>query len=158
MRYTFSRQASRSIAKEGARVTLRLTAEQVKGEILRFWNVFMDKDAQGLMNFYAPDSSVFSSVSARLEPGRLAAARREREYFHAKASLRSSTSNIDVILLGDNAACASYLFQFHAMRVAGGLGNPVEEDIKQGRATQIFRLQPDGRVLIVHEHLSAVDK
>src|SRR3954462_2505904 len=104
-------------------MTNKLTAEQVRGEVLRFWNVFMEKNADALMNFYAPDSSVFSSVSARLEPGRLAAARREREYFHAKSALRSSTASIDVILLGDNAACASYLFQFHAMRVAGGLGN-----------------------------------
>jgi|SRR6185312_15794234 len=137
-------------------MTNKLTVEQVKGEVLRFWNVFMDKNADALMNFYAPDSSVFSSVSARLEPGRLAAARREREYFHAKAALRSNAGNIEVILLGDNSAAATYLFQFHAMRVAGGLGAPVEEDIKQGRATQIFRLEPDGRVLIVHEHLSAV--
>jgi ketosteroid isomerase-like protein len=136
----------------------KITVEQVKGEVLRFWNVFMEKNAEALMNFYAPDSSVFSSVSARLEPGRLAAARREREYFHAKSALRAAASNIEVILLGDNAAVANYMFTFHASKVASGAGASAEEDIKQGRATQVFRLDPDGRLLIVHEHLSSVDK
>jgi len=136
----------------------KITAEQIRGEVLRFWNVFMEKNAEALMNIYAPDSSVFSSVSARVEPGRLAAARREREYFHAKSSIRSTTGNIEVIMLGENAAVADYTFTFHATKVASGMNAAVEEDIKQGRATQVFRLEPDGRVLIVHEHLSAIDK
>jgi ketosteroid isomerase-like protein len=136
----------------------KITAEQVRGEVLRFWNVFMEKNATALMDFYAPDSSVFSSVSARVEPGRLAAARRQREYFHAKSTIRSTTGNIEVILLGDLGAVADYTFTFHATRVATGMSAAAEEDIKQGRATQVFRLEPDGRVLIVHEHLSAIDK
>ena len=135
----------------------KLTTEQIRGEVLRFWNVFMEKNAEALMNFYAPDSSVFSSVSSRVEPGRLAAARREREYFHAKASVRSTTGNVEVILVSDTAAVANYNFTFHATKV-GGASASAEEDIKQGRATQVFRLEPDGRVLIVHEHLSSVDK
>jgi ketosteroid isomerase-like protein len=136
----------------------KLTSEQIKGEVLRFWNVFMEKNADALMNFYAPDSSVFSSVSARVEPGRLAAARRQREYFHAKSTVRSTTGSVEVIVIGDTAAVANYNFTFHATRVVAGAGQAVEEDIKQGRATQVFRLEPDGRVLIVHEHLSSVDK
>ena len=136
----------------------KLTAEQVRGEVLRFWNVFMEKNADALMNFYAPDSSVFSSVSARVEPGRLAAARREREYFHAKSTIRSTTGNVEVIMLGESAAVADYTFTFHATKVGGGMSAASEEDIKQGRATQVFRLDPDGRALIVHEHLSAIDK
>jgi ketosteroid isomerase-like protein len=136
----------------------KLTVEQVKGEVLRFWNVFMEKNAEALMNFYAPDSSVFSSVSARVEPGRLAAARRDREYFHTKSTVRSTTGSVDVILVSDTAAVANYNFTFHATKVAGGMAGSNEEDIKQGRATQVFRLESDGRVLIVHEHLSSLDK
>lgn len=136
----------------------KLTVEQVKGEVLRFWNVFMEKNSDALMNFYAPDSSVFSSISARVEPGRLAAARRQREYFHAKSTVRSTTSNVEVILVSDTAAVANYNFTFHATKVAAGVAQTAEENIKQGRATQVFRLEPDGRVLIVHEHLSSVDK
>jgi ketosteroid isomerase-like protein len=139
-------------------MTNKLTAEQIRGEVLRFWNVFMEKNADALMNFYAPDSSVFSSISSRVEPGRLAAARRQREYFHAKSTVRSTTGNVEVILVSDTAAVANYNFTFHATKVAAGAGGSAEEDIKQGRATQVFRLEPDGKVLIVHEHLSSVDK
>src|SRR5258708_25629946 len=99
-------------------MTNKLTVEQVKGEVLRFWNVFMEKNADALMNFYAPDSSVFSSVSARVEPGRLSAARREREYFHAKSSVRSTTGNVEVILVSDTAAVGEYNLTFHATRVS----------------------------------------
>jgi ketosteroid isomerase-like protein len=93
-----------------------------------------------------------------VEPGRLAAARRQREYFHAKSTVRSTTGNVEVILVSDTAAVANYNFTFHATRVASGAAGAAEEDIKQGRATQVFRLEPDGKVLIVHEHLSSVDK
>src|SRR4051794_24108719 len=126
-------------------MTNKLTAEQVRGEVLRFWNVFMEKNADALMNFYAPDSSVFSSVSSRVEPGRLAAARRQREYFHAKSTVRSTTGSVEVILVSDTAAVANYNFTFHASKVAAGAGGSSEEDIKQGRATQVFRLEPDGK-------------
>ena len=136
----------------------KITVEQVRGEVLRFWNAFTDKSASQLMEFYAPESSVFSSVSNRSEPGRLAAARREREYFHAKSTLRASVGNIDVILLGDAAAVASYTFQFHASKVASTMGQVSEEDIRNGRATHVFALDPDGKVRIMHEHFSAIEK
>jgi ketosteroid isomerase-like protein len=136
----------------------KLTAEQVKGEVLRFWNAFTDKAANQLMEFYASESTVFSSVSNRSEPGRLAAARRQREYFHAKSSLRATVGTIDVILLGDTAAVASYTFQFHASKVASTLGHASEEDIRNGRATHVFALDPDGKVRIMHEHFSAIEK
>src|SRR5260221_6192958 len=100
-------------------MSARLTVEQIKGEVLRFWNVFMEKNAEALMNFYAPDSSVFSSISARVEPGRLSAARREREYFHAKSTVRSTPGNVEVILVSDTSAVAVYNFAFHATKVAG---------------------------------------
>jgi ketosteroid isomerase-like protein len=137
----------------------KLSVEQVKGEVLRFWNAFTDKSASQLMEFYAPESTVFSSVSNRSEPGRLAAARRQREYFHAKSSLRATVGNIDVILLGDGAAAiASYTFQFHASKVASTAGSASEEDIRNGRASHVFALDADGKVRIMHEHLSAIEK
>jgi len=139
-------------------VAQKLSSEIVKGEVQRFWNAFTGKQAQTLMEFYAPEASVFSSSANRAEPGRLAAARRQREYFHAKASLRAVPGVIDVVLLGDFAAVASYTFQFHASRVAAALGESVEEDIRHGRATQVFAYDPDGNLRIVHEHLSHVDK
>src|SRR5437868_2919509 len=121
----------------------KIGVEQVKGEVLRFWNAFTDKSASQLMDFYAPESTVFSSVSNRSEPGRLAAARRQREYFHAKSTIRATVGNIDVILLGDAAAIASYTFQFHASKVASTAGLASEEDIRNGRASHVFALDPE---------------
>ena len=136
----------------------KISADQIKAEVQRFWNTFTNKNAEQLMEFYSPEASVFSSVTSRPEPGRLAAARRQREYFHGKSSLRASVGMIDVVLLGDVAAVASYTFQFHASKVASGLTDQADEDITAGRATQVFALDPDGNLRIVHEHLSSVDK
>jgi ketosteroid isomerase-like protein len=136
----------------------KISADQVKGEVQRFWNTFMDKNAESLMEFYSAESSVFSSVSPRAEPGRLAAARRQREYFQKTSVVRASTGPIEVVMIGDSGAVASYNFQFHANRVASFGGRSAEEDIKQGRATQVFKLDTDNKLRIVHEHLSSMDK
>jgi len=136
----------------------KLTAEDVKAEVHRFWNSFQAKATASLSDMYAPEATVFSSVSNRVEPGRLAAARRHREYFHAKSTIRASVSNIDVVMLGENAAVASYNFMFHATKVAGGVSGGHDEDIKQGRASHVFMSDMDGKLRIVHEHFSTVDK
>jgi ketosteroid isomerase-like protein len=136
----------------------KLTVEQVKGEVQRFWITFVEKNAEHLMEFYGPESSVFSSETARLEPGRLAAARRQREYFHKASVLRATPSMIDVLMLGDYAAVASYNFQFHATKLAGSSAQATEEHIQHGRATQVFQYDSEGKLRIVHEHLSSVDK
>src|SRR5262245_47859523 len=136
----------------------KLTVEQVKGEVQRFWNIFVEKNAEHLMEFYGPESSVFSSVTARPEPGRLAAARREREYFHKASVLRATPGPVDVIMIGEHAAVASYNFQFHATKVASSFAQATQEDIEHGRATQVFQYDADGKLRIVHEHLSSVDK
>jgi ketosteroid isomerase-like protein len=132
----------------------KLTVEEIHSQVQQFWNVFASKNAAELMEMYSPEASVFGSTATRPEPGRLAAARRQREYFNAKSSLRASVGMIDVLLLGDSAAVASYTFQFHATKLATALSQPVEEDIKNGRASQVFMRDSDGKLRIVHEHLS----
>jgi ketosteroid isomerase-like protein len=131
-----------------------LTAEEVRGEVSRYWNVLSSKDARTLAEFYAHESSVFATGATRLEPGRLTATRREREYFGPKTTMRISLGDVEVLLLGDHAAVASYTFQMQASNVASASVRGGEEDIRNGRATQVFAMQPDGRLRIVHEHLS----
>lgn len=134
----------------------KLSAEHVQAEVQRYWSAFTSKDAAQLMEFYSPEATVFGSGTARPEPGRLAAARREREYFHSKSALRAQVGMIDVVLLGDSAAVASYTFQFHANR-AGALNTEnIQEDIQNGRATQVYSFDPEGHLRIVHEHFSTV--
>jgi ketosteroid isomerase-like protein len=96
-------------------------------------------------------------VNARSEPGRLAAARRQREYFHKNAAIRATTSVVEVVMIGAQSAIASYAFQFHATRIEGADKHTTEEDIKNGRATQVFILDHDGKIRIVHEHLSSLE-
>jgi len=137
----------------------QLTADQVRAEVQRFWNAFAGKDSSALAEFYAHESSVFGSAATRSEPGRLAATRRQREYFGAHSTVKATLGLIDVILLADGgAAVAEYTFQFTASKVMTALGSMTEENIKHGRATQIFAFDPDGKVRIFHEHLSTVDK
>ncbi len=137
---------------------MAISAEQVRGEVDRFWTAFSSKAADLIESFYLPDSTVFSSVSSRAEPGRLAATRRTREYFHPQSRIRVQLGDVEVHLIGDIAAIASYTFEFHASKVMGALGKDIEEDIQNGRATQVFVQQEDGRLCILHEHLSYVPK
>ncbi len=130
-----------------------MTSEQVKTEIGRFWNLFASKSAEGLEDFYAHEATVFGSTATRPEPGRLAAARRVREYFQPQTSVVVTLGPIDVLIVGE-VAIASYTFKLHASKLSGALGKSVSEDIENGRATQVFAAEPDGGLRIIHEHLS----
>lgn len=137
---------------------VKVTADDVQAEVRRFWSIFAGKSPEGLKGFYAGESSVFGSSSTRAEPGSLAAARRQREYFTPQTTMKVHLGPIEVVMLGDEAAVASYTFQFHATKVANLLGKGHEEDIQQGRATQVFIRDVEGKLRIVHEHLSTVDQ
>jgi ketosteroid isomerase-like protein len=137
-----------------ALISTPLTTETIRAEVARFWNAFTSKSSEVLEEFYAHESSCFGSASSRSEPGRLSATRRKREYFGAQASLRSQLGDVEIHLLGDNAALASYTFQFHATKVSSAAGRVVEEHIHTGRATQVFSRDQDGVLRIVHEHFS----
>jgi len=134
-----------------------IKTDQVRAEVERFWSAFSSKSAEIIESFYLPESTVFSSVSSRAEPGRLAATRRKREYFHPQSRIRVQLGKIEVQEIGEQAAVASYTFEFHASRVMGAMGKDVEEDIHNGRATQVF-VETNGRMCILHEHFSFIEK
>lgn len=134
-----------------------LDAKQVEAEIARFWKAMTAKSVQVLEDFYDHTSSVFGTSAVRPEPGRLAATRRAREYFQAGASLTVSTSPVEVVLVGE-AALASYTFTLEATKIDPLTGKAVQETIRHGRATQVFTVNPDGKLYIVHEHLSVAAK
>lgn len=136
-------------------IATKLSADQVRAEVQRFWNAFSGKDSVALAAFYSPEATVFGSSAVRPEPGRLAAARRQREYFTAQATIKVTLGMIDVVMLGESSAVAAYTFQFKATKVATARG-VTDEDIRNGRATQVFSFDEEGSLRIVHEHLSAV--
>jgi ketosteroid isomerase-like protein len=132
------------------------SAEQVRAEVSRYWGAFSAKSADVVDSFYLPEAIVFASTTTRAEPGRLAATRRKREYFYSDAHVRVQLGSIDVLPISEDAAVACYTFKFHASRVAGALGKEVEENIEHGRVTQVFVRQNDGRLCILHEHISVI--
>jgi ketosteroid isomerase-like protein len=132
----------------------KLTIEQVKAEVHRFWNAFASKDSQALVRFYSAGATVFNSTSSRYELGLLSTARREREYFQRNTKIKVELGEILVVVMGEHAesAVASYTFHFHASNLA--LAGGGVEDIQQGRASHVFAYGPDGNLCIMHEHLS----
>jgi ketosteroid isomerase-like protein len=136
-------------------MTTSLTPETIRAEVARFWNAFTSKSADVLEDLYAHESTCFGSASHRPEPGRLAATRREREYFSPAAILRSQIGHVDVVMLCETSGIASYTFQFHATKVASAASKATEEHIAIGRATQVFALDQDGVLRIIHEHFSS---
>ena len=133
----------------------KINPDEVRSEITRFWNLFVSKAPELLEEFYAPDATVFSSSAARSEPGRLAVTRRRREYFDKQTSVRVHLGAIDIQLIDDLAAIASYTFRFDALRVSGGIGKASDEHLEHGRATQVFCLDGEGKLRIIHEHFSS---
>lgn len=129
-----------------------LSPEVIRNEVARFWKAFTDKDVVMLEDFYAHESVGFGSASTRSEPGRLSATRRQREYFGTSAPIRVQISPVDIVILEERAAVASYTFEFHATRTSAT--GKSEEHIRNGRATQVFGFDPDGQIRIFHEHMS----
>jgi len=134
-----------------------IAVEQVKAEVARFWTIFSARSSDQMQNMYSPQASVFSTWNARPEPARLTVARREREYFHAKASVRAQTGPVEVMVFDKSLALATYIFELHITQ-AVVTGRATETHIENGRATQLFALDPDGKLKIVHEHLSVPRK
>ena len=132
-----------------------LGPEEVRAQVSRFWNVFTSKAPELLEEFYAPEATVFGSSAVRAEPGRLAVARRRREYFQKQTSVRITLGSIDVQLLDDLGAVASYTFRFDATSVSAGMGRSSDEHLEHGRATQVFVRDVEGQLRILHEHLSS---
>lgn len=135
-------------------VSASLSAEQVRAEVARFWGAFSAKSSDIMQSMYGQEASVFSSWNTRAEPGRLTVARREREYFQGRTNIRVSTGMVDVAVLSDSAAVAVYTFQLHITQAQTAAGRNTETHIHNGRATQVFTMDADGKLSIVHEHLS----
>ncbi len=132
----------------------KITAEEARKTIERFWSTFLAKSEDALNAFYAPGSTVFQIAMGRSEPGRLGAMRRAREYFNSDTRMDVKLGPIDVVLCGPDAAVASYTFQFQATGRDLGGGKRVEEKLEIVRATHVLHRDGKGVLQIVHEHFS----
>jgi hypothetical protein len=138
--------------------TLTISTAQVETAVHRYWRVLMEKIPGEMGQLYSYDATVFNPFSPRPESGRVSAARKEREYFTPETSFRAEvTGPIQVHILADNIAVASYSFRWHATNMeAKFLGKTFDKAVRDGRATQVFIISLDGQLQIVHEHLSDI--
>lgn len=131
----------------------KLSAEEVRKAVERFWAAFLAKSEAEVNDFYAAGSTVFQVAMGRSEPGRLGAMRRSREYFNPDTRMDLKLSPIDVVLCGDDAGVASYTFQFQATGRDVG-GKRAAEKLETVRATHVLLRDASGKLRIAHEHFS----
>jgi hypothetical protein len=131
-----------------------LTGDVVRNEVARYWNLFSSKSALLQEEFYASECSVIPFRSVRPEPARLAAKRRQREYYAVDSALKVQVGLIDVVLVNEAVAVASYTFVFHAEKIVKPGQGAIDYHYEHGRATQVFGYDHEGRLRIFHEHLS----
>ena len=135
----------------------KLSPEKVTQAVRDFWNTFSGSFPEALADFYAPDATIFGVEGTRPELAKLAMARRAREYFGRRAKITARPDAVEVKVLADTVAIATYCFHFNAVNVGAASGKTVQRTIPHGRATQIFQLNREGKIVIIHEHLSSAD-
>ena len=134
-----------------------LSVSSVRDLVRDFWRALLHKNAQTLRDFYSDESLVFGSHTDRAEAGIVAASRRAIEYFGQQMELQGQVGTVAVQLINDQTAIASYTFNFSATE--SGHQRPAAttyEQIRQGRATQVFAPDRTGATRIIHEHFSLV--
>jgi ketosteroid isomerase-like protein len=131
----------------------KISADRVRGAVRAYWDALAKKSKEKLADFYAPDAIVFMADTKRNEPAKLMIERRNREFFDTQGSASAQPGEIEVCTPGPNVAIATYSYHFRAIRIRNNVR--VQIDMPNTRATQVFRLEPDGALRLIHEHLSA---
>lgn len=124
----------------------------------RVWELFASKKIDQWQSFYADVTSVFGTASKRPEPARLAVLRRQREYLTSVTKVVVHVGKVDVEIIGPDCAVAAYTMQLDAEQIArlSAAGQKDhQEHLENARVTHVFQRDSDGRLRIVHEHISA---
>jgi len=133
-----------------------VTPQQIRDCVREFWEAFTKRSQSKFEEHYSPTASCFAIDGRRGEPARLMWVRREREFFGPRSSVGAKVGVVNVQVLAPALAVASYPFHFSIIRVLPN-GSRVEVDVPYGRATQVFLRNEEGKLLIIHEHLSSAE-
>jgi len=123
----------------------KMSPELVSSRIHEFWNILTGESKDKFEDLYSPDAIVFTGRAKRSEPARLALLRRMRQLANATSNATAEIGSVDVQVVGSDVAIATYTYRFQSTRTRTLFG----------RATQVFQLDGDGVLQIVHEHLSS---
>ena len=133
-----------------------ISPDQVRAHVRAFWEFFSGKDKARFAEMYSPMATVFSADARRCEPARLMLVRRERELFGPKSLVKANLGTITVQMLAPGLAAASYSLNFSVTRTRAN-GDRVQVDVPFGRATQVFHSNEQGKLMIIHEHMSSAE-
>ena len=132
----------------------KISSEDVRKEVRRFWAILSGNLADKLEEMYSPTAIVFTGKAKRSESAKLMAVRRSRHLPGTALSSRAEVGSIDVQIVGPDVAIAAYTYSFNTQKILAN-GSKVQINTTFGRATQIFERGEDRALRIVHEHLSA---
>src|SRR5215471_16503005 len=135
---------------------MEVTPDQIRLRVQEFWHAFTGQAKDNFQELYSPTASCFAIDGRRGEPARLMWVRREREFFGPRSSVGAKVGMVNVQVLAPALAVASYPFHFSIIRVLPN-GSRVEVDVPFGRVTQVFLRNEEGKLLIIHEHLSSAE-
>lgn len=132
----------------------KISPEEVRKEVHRFWAILSGKTPDKLEEMYSPGGIVFSGKAKRSEAARLTAVRRSRQIPGTAANSKAEVASIEVQIVGPDIAIAAYTYSFSTQKIQPD-GTKIQLNTPFGRATQVFRRTEKGALQIVHEHLSA---
>ncbi|HWX53625.1 MAG TPA: DUF4440 domain-containing protein [Verrucomicrobiae bacterium] len=127
--------------------------DQVRQEVRKFWDIMSGKSGEKLADLYSPSAIVITGKGRQPEPANQALARRAQQLGDTTQDVSAELGELEVQVVGD-VAVVSYTYQFHTARTITD-GTLRQRHTLYGRATQVFQRDPQGRLRIVHEHLSA---
>ncbi|HKV05551.1 MAG TPA: hypothetical protein VJO53_10645 [Candidatus Acidoferrales bacterium] len=132
----------------------KVSQEDVRKEVERFWGILSGKISDKLEEMYSPTAIVFTGKAKRSESAKLVSVRRSRQLPALASSSKAEVGPMDIQIAGPDVAIASYTYTFNTHRILAD-GTKVQLNTPFGRATQVFQCGDDGKLRIVHEHLSA---
>lgn len=133
-----------------------IAPEEIREQVRIFWKLFSAKDKDLFDQLYEPTATIFSADARRSEPARLMMVRRGRELFSPKSLVKAQLGEITVQLLSANVAAAAYPLHFSVTRRLPN-GTRVHVEVPFCRATQVFHRDENGKLSIIHEHMSSAE-
>lgn len=122
-----------------------MSPELVSKKVHKFWSILTGESKDTFEDLYSSDAIVFTGRAKRSEPARLVLIRRMRQLANSTSNATVEIGSVGVQIVGSDVAVATYTYRFQSSRT----------HTLFGRATQVFQLDGDGILRIVHEHLSS---
>ncbi|MGA8985008.1 MAG: hypothetical protein WB470_20205 [Candidatus Acidiferrales bacterium] len=132
----------------------KISSEDVRKEVHRFWAILSGNLADKLEEMYSPTAIVFTGKAKRSESAKLMAVRRSRQLPGPALASKAEVGSIDVQIVDPDVAIAAYTYSFNTQKLLAN-GSKMQINTTFGRATQVFQCGMDGALRMVHEHLSA---